>query len=163
MTVPARVNPLVPRGSSADRPFEVVVTPENAGWSYSGLKVLDLPIGARARFVTGDDEMLVLPLSGGCDVTCDDERVTLTGRRSVFSRVTDFAYVPRDATVTVRVGSAASCVMMGLGFRDTRCTRRFTPPIRSRRNCWRSAPWKRATKPRRRFVSKPHARASGLI
>jgi 5-deoxy-glucuronate isomerase len=46
--------------------------------------------------------MLVLPLAGGCDVTCDDERVTLTGRASVFSRVSDFAYVPRDATVTVR-------------------------------------------------------------
>jgi 5-deoxy-glucuronate isomerase len=46
--------------------------------------------------------MLVLPLSGGCDVTCDDERVTLTGRRSVFSRVTDFAYVPRRSVVTVR-------------------------------------------------------------
>ena len=61
-----------------------------------------MPVGARATFHTGQDEMLVLPLSGGCDVTCDDERVTLTGRRSVFTRVTDFAYVPRDATVTVR-------------------------------------------------------------
>ena len=46
--------------------------------------------------------MLVLPLSGGCDVTCGDKRVTLTGRRSVFSRVTDFAYVPRESAVTVR-------------------------------------------------------------
>ena len=99
---PARVNPIVPRGSTADKPFELVVTPETAGWGYSGLRILDLPIGARATFPTGDEEMLVLPLAGGCDVTCDDERVTLTGRRSVFRRVTDFAYVPRDATVTVR-------------------------------------------------------------
>jgi 5-deoxy-glucuronate isomerase len=97
-----RVNPVVPRGSTADKPFELVVTPETAGWGYSGLRVLNLAIGSRAQFVTGDEEMLVLPLSGGCDVTCDDERVTLTGRRSVFSRVTDFAYVPRDSTVTVR-------------------------------------------------------------
>jgi 5-deoxy-glucuronate isomerase len=98
----ARVNPVVPRGSTSDKPFELVVTPETAGWGYSGLRILNLAIGSRARFVTGDEEMLVLPLSGGCDVTCDDERVTLTGRRSVFSRVTDFAYVPRDSTVTVR-------------------------------------------------------------
>jgi 5-deoxy-glucuronate isomerase len=98
----ARVNPVVPRGSTADKPFELVVTPETAGWGYSGLRVLNLAIGSRAQFVTGDEEMLVLPLSGGCDVTCDDERITLTGRRSVFSRVTDFAYVPRDSTVTVR-------------------------------------------------------------
>ncbi|MDY7083733.1 MAG: 5-deoxy-glucuronate isomerase [Actinomycetota bacterium] len=99
------MNPLMPNGSAADKPFDVFVTPENAGWRYSGLRVLDLPVGSRATFLTGDDEMLVLPLSGGCDVTCDDERMTLTGRRSVFSRVTDFAYVPRDSTVTVRAPS----------------------------------------------------------
>ena len=96
------VDAFLPRGSAADKPFELVVTPELAGWQYSGLRVLDLPVGARATFTTGDDEMLVLPLSGGCEVTCDDERFTLTGRGSVFSRVTDFAYVPRDAEVTVR-------------------------------------------------------------
>ena len=98
----ARVNPMMRRGSTAEKPFAVVVTPQNAGWSYSGLRLLELPIGSRATFTTGPDEMLVLPLAGGCDVTCDDERVTLTGRRSVFTRVTDFAYLPRDATVTVR-------------------------------------------------------------
>ena len=37
-----------------------------------------------------------------CVVTCDDEQLTLTGRRSVFSRVTDFAYLPRDASVNLR-------------------------------------------------------------
>jgi 5-deoxy-glucuronate isomerase len=98
-------NPMMRSGSTAEKPFELVVTPEKAGWRYSGLRVLDLAPGSRARFLTGDDEMIVLPLSGGCDVTCDDERVTLAGRRSVFSRVTDFAYVPRDATVTVRAPS----------------------------------------------------------
>ncbi|MEV8504995.1 5-deoxy-glucuronate isomerase [Actinoplanes sp. NPDC051475] len=54
--------------------------------------------GARVTFHTGPDEVLVVPLSGGCDVTCDDERITLTGQRSVFSRVTGFAYLPRDTT-----------------------------------------------------------------
>jgi 5-deoxy-glucuronate isomerase len=97
-----RVGPLVPRGSAAEKPFELVVTPDTAGWGYSGLRILDLPMGAQAGFATGDDEMLLLPLSGGCDVTCDDECLTLTGRTSVFSRVTDFAYLPRDAAITVR-------------------------------------------------------------
>lgn len=98
----ARVDPLVPRGSSAERPFDVNVTPESAGWSHTGLRVVQLPVGGRVRFPTGDDEVLVLPLIGGCDVACDDERLTLTGRRSVFSRITDFAYLPRGATVTLR-------------------------------------------------------------
>lgn len=101
----ARVNPLVRRGNSAERPYEVVVSPESAGWHYSGLRVVALPVGGRVRFLTGDDEMLVLPLSGGCDVACDDERLTLTGRRSVFTRVTDFAYLPRDSSVTLRAPS----------------------------------------------------------
>jgi 5-deoxy-glucuronate isomerase len=96
------MNPVLPRGTSTEKPFDLVITPETAGWGYSGLRILELPVGARATFHTGEDEVLVLPLSGGCDVTCDDERVTLTGRASVFSRVSDFAYVPRDATVTLR-------------------------------------------------------------
>jgi 5-deoxy-glucuronate isomerase len=93
---------LLRRGSAGSAPFETVVTPESAGWGFSGLRILDLPTGSRVSFGTGDEEMIVLPLTGGCDVTCDDERVTLTGRRSVFSRVTDFAYLPRDSAVTVR-------------------------------------------------------------
>ncbi|MFI5937960.1 5-deoxy-glucuronate isomerase [Actinoplanes sp. NPDC051494] len=84
---------------------DVTVTPESAGWAYTGLRVLDLGIGQRVSFHTGDDEVLVLPLSGGCDVTCDDERLTLTGRRSVFTRVTDFAYLPAGSSVTLRSGN----------------------------------------------------------
>ncbi|WP_082772111.1 5-deoxy-glucuronate isomerase [Actinoplanes sp. TFC3] len=93
------------RGASGSGPFDVVVTPESAGWTYSGLRVLDMGIGERVSFHTGDSETLVLPLSGGCDVTCDDERLTLTGRRSVFSRVTDFAYLPVQSSVTLRAGN----------------------------------------------------------
>ena len=51
----ARVNPIMRRGSTADKPFDMVVSPENAGWRFSGLRVLDLPIGARARFFTGKE------------------------------------------------------------------------------------------------------------
>ncbi|MEV4641857.1 5-deoxy-glucuronate isomerase [Actinoplanes sp. NPDC049548] len=99
------MNRLLRRGQTAVTPFELVVTPQNAGWGYSGLRVLDMSIGQRVSFATGDHEMIVLPLSGGCDVTCDDERITLTGRRSVFSRVTDFAYVPAGSSVTIRAGN----------------------------------------------------------
>ncbi|WP_306215226.1 5-deoxy-glucuronate isomerase [Actinoplanes sp. RD1] len=96
---------VVRRGDGGSGPFDPAVTPESAGWGYSGLRVLELGIGQRVSFPTGDDEMIVLPLSGGCDVTCDDERLTLTGRRSVFSRVTDFAYVPPGTSVTLRAGN----------------------------------------------------------
>jgi 5-deoxy-glucuronate isomerase len=99
------VNHVLRRGDSGTGPFEVAVTPERAGWAYSGLRIVEMGIGQRVSFHTGDSEALVLPLTGGCDVTCDDERLTLTGRRSVFSRVTDFAYLPAESAVTLRAGN----------------------------------------------------------
>ena len=65
---------MVRRGEAGDGPFSLVITPESAGWGYSGLRVLELPAGGSATFDTGADEMLVLPLSGGCVVDCDGER-----------------------------------------------------------------------------------------
>ncbi|MCX6463010.1 MAG: 5-deoxy-glucuronate isomerase [Pseudonocardiales bacterium] len=88
-------------GHGAEGPFSLVVTPETAGWTYSSLRVLELPAGGSATFATGEDETIVLPLAGSCVVETEGERFTLAGRRSVFTRVTDFAYAPRDAEVTV--------------------------------------------------------------
>jgi 5-deoxy-glucuronate isomerase len=90
----------LPGGGTASAPYGLVVTPETAGWTYSGLRTLELD-GEHA-FATGEEEMLVLPLNGGCAVECDGETFEVTGRKDVFSRVTDFVYVPRDATVRVR-------------------------------------------------------------
>jgi len=98
------------------------VTPEQAGWTYSGLKVLTLPPGGSHTWATGQDEILVLPLSGSATVTCEDTSFELTGRDSVFSRVSDFSYAPRDAAVTVtsRDGGA-------FAIPSARCTRRLEP------------------------------------
>jgi 5-deoxy-glucuronate isomerase len=98
--------PVVRRGEAGDDTFSLVVTPENAGWGYSSLRILELPAGGSTTFETGEDEMCVLPLQGGCVVECVSadgtrERFEITGRAGVFTRVTDFAYVPRDAEVTV--------------------------------------------------------------
>ena len=54
----------IPRGSSGDHAFSLVVTPEQAGWTYSGLRVLQLPPGGTHTWATGEDELLVLPLAG---------------------------------------------------------------------------------------------------
>jgi 5-deoxy-glucuronate isomerase len=89
------------RGTTADGACSLVVTPEQAGWGFSGLRVLELAAGGSHRFDSGEDELLVLPLAGGCVVACEGERFVLRGRDDVFSRVTDFAYVPREARVEV--------------------------------------------------------------
>jgi len=112
----------LPDGSTASSAFSLVVTPERAGWAYSGLRVLTLPPGGTHTWATGDDELLVLPLRGSCVVTSDGEAFELRGRRDVFSRVSDFAYAPRDARVTV--GSADGGIF---AVPSARCTRRLPP------------------------------------
>jgi 5-deoxy-glucuronate isomerase len=91
----------LPRGTAGDGPFSLVITPESAGWGFSGLRVLELSAGAAHGLDTAGDELVVLPLNGACTVTVDGETFALEGRDDVFSAVTDFAYAPCGARVEV--------------------------------------------------------------
>ncbi|HWC44367.1 MAG TPA: 5-deoxy-glucuronate isomerase [Actinomycetota bacterium] len=95
------MNPYLPRGASAEGAWSLAVTPERAGWAFCGLRVLELEAGDSCSFASGGDELLVLPLEGGCVVECESRRFRLAGRRGVFTDVSDFAYVPIDAEVRV--------------------------------------------------------------
>ena len=88
-------------GSAADGPYRLAITPEQAGWAYSGLRVLDLPPGGTHELRTGGDEMLVLPLAGSVEVDGGGQRFELAGRPSVFAGVTDFAYLPPGSVAQV--------------------------------------------------------------
>jgi 5-deoxy-glucuronate isomerase len=95
----------LPAGSAGTGPYTLDVAPGRAGWGYSSLRVLPLAPGGRHAFATGESEWIVLPLAGGCTVTVEGEgegvSFTLDGRENVFAQVSDFAYVPRGAQVTV--------------------------------------------------------------
>lgn len=91
----------VPAGSRPAGPFELELTRAACGWTYCSLRVLSLRPGEEASFQTGPEEMLVLPLAGGCSVSADGSDLRLAGRRSVFSQISDFAYLPRDTAVVV--------------------------------------------------------------
>lgn len=93
--------PIVRRGETGHDVFSVDIAPEQAGWGFSGLRVVELAPGASVALDTGPDELVVLPLSGSAVVDCDGETFTLTGRRSVFMGPTDFAYAPRDSHVEI--------------------------------------------------------------
>ena len=104
----------------------VLLTPERAGWAYSGLRVVQLDPGTERELETGPDEMIVLPLSatGVSVVTAgpDGGDFLLDGRASVFARVSDFAYVGRDTGLrlsSVSGGEVALCT--------ARCDRRLPP------------------------------------
>jgi 5-deoxy-glucuronate isomerase len=64
---------------------------------FARLRIVE---GASA-FDTGDDEVIVLPLSGSCSVSIDGEPFALAGREDVFAGVSDFVYAPRDAHVSI--------------------------------------------------------------
>ncbi|MFJ4982597.1 5-deoxy-glucuronate isomerase [Streptomyces sp. NPDC088732] len=107
-------------GKAAAGPYTVAVHPEQAGWTHSSLRVLELPPGGRHEFATGDSEWIVLPLSGSCTVDTDGESFRLAGRESVFAGVTDFAYAPRDARVVVVSEAGGRFALTG-----ARCERRL--------------------------------------
>jgi 5-deoxy-glucuronate isomerase len=110
----------LPSGAAATPEYELEITPGTAGWDWSSLRVLALAAGASHRLATGEEEMVVVPLSGSCRVTCDGEVFELAGRKDVFSGPSDVAYVPRDAEVEV-----ASVGGGRFAFAGARCTRRL--------------------------------------
>jgi 5-deoxy-glucuronate isomerase len=102
-----------------------VVTPESAGWTHCGLRVLTLGPGDARSLDTGEDEMAVLPLSGGgLTVDVDGRRFDLEGRETVFARVTGWAYVPIGSCLTLT--SESGCE---LALASARATRRLEPAV----------------------------------
>jgi len=113
-------------GSAATGRYALEITPEAAGWATSSLRLLVLEPGETHLFETGEEEMVVLPIAGSCVVTCDGETFPLEGRRDVFTRVTDFAYVPRDAEVEVTSPEGGRFALAG-----ARCSRRLPARYRA--------------------------------
>ena len=109
-------------GSTGHGAFRLELTPERAGWTYCGLRVLELPPGGTHTWATGEDELLVLPLAGAATVTSDGQTFELQGRPGVFDRVSDFCYAPREATVTVSTQNGGVFALP-----SARCTRRLPP------------------------------------
>jgi 5-deoxy-glucuronate isomerase len=81
--------------------YDVDISPEKAGWTHCGLRVLTLEPGVAQTGRTDDGETLVLPLAGSVSVECEDTRLELAGRSDVFSGPTDFAYLPVGTTATL--------------------------------------------------------------
>ncbi len=108
----------------------LTLTPARAGWTYSGLRLIRLEPGELRRFATGEDEMFVLPLTGGLTLevaatespNTTEARYALKGRSSVFDRVTDFAYIGRDSNVTMVSANGAEVALP-----SAVCERRLEP------------------------------------
>jgi 5-deoxy-glucuronate isomerase len=105
-----------PGGTRSDGGDLVAVTPASAGWDWTGLRVVRLLPGVPRVVVTGASEVFVLPLSGGVEVEISgtggiEARLALQGRPSVFTHVSDFAYVGRDSTVKLNSTAGAEVAL----------------------------------------------------
>jgi 5-deoxy-glucuronate isomerase len=90
-----------PAGSTSRGNDPVVISPEDAGWSFTGLQVLRLGTDERRSLVLDGMEAAILPLAGSCHVEVGARRFELAGRSDVFERVSDFVYLPPDSEVVL--------------------------------------------------------------
>jgi 5-deoxy-glucuronate isomerase len=104
--VPTRAHPMREAHVTGDVTVLCDITPEMAGWNRSGLQVLRLAAGATVDLDAGGSERAMLPLVGGCTVSSGGRTIVLAGRQSVFSHVSDWAYVGchLDARITAQHG-----------------------------------------------------------
>jgi 5-deoxy-glucuronate isomerase len=113
----------LPSGTASSDRDPVVVTPESAGWELCGLRVIRIGTDETRTLPTGQDEVAVLPLSGGpVSVETGGRTFALEGRQSVFARVTDWAYVPMDSEIRLSSEGGAE-----LALASARATRRLEP------------------------------------
>jgi 5-deoxy-glucuronate isomerase len=103
----------IPSGSSGTPPLTVAVIPESAGWAECSIWVAELGPGESIDRQCGDDEILVVPLSGSAEVSCGDSSFALAGRASVFDGPTDFAYIGRDNSFRVSTASGVRVAVCG--------------------------------------------------
>jgi 5-deoxy-glucuronate isomerase len=100
-----------PAGSLAASGEAVRLTPADAGWAFAGLRVLSLTPGERRVLTLDGLEACALPLSGACDVEVGGATFALEGRPDVFSKVSDFAYLPAGAEAAVSTASGAAVAL----------------------------------------------------
>ena len=110
---------LRPAGTLADGPDPVNLTPDAAGWGYAALRVITLAPGERRVVNLEGFEAALLPLSGSCRVELGSHAFELGGRAEVFSRVSDFVYVPQgtEAVLTSHAGGEFAFPMARAGRR----------------------------------------------
>ncbi|MEY4164000.1 MAG: 5-deoxy-glucuronate isomerase [Actinomycetota bacterium] len=86
-----------------NRPNQLI-TPEIAGWEYSGLAIFELSPGTFAvpASITAGNEAALIPLRGkSIKVNVDGEQFELQGRDGVFAGATDWIYVKTGAVVSI--------------------------------------------------------------
>lgn len=101
-----------PAGSLREGDADVVVTPDTAPWTYSGMRVWTLRPDLQVSLRLDGEEGVLVPLSAkDVDVLIDGTAYRLAGRSGVFDAVSDWIYVPVGAQLEISgaSGDVALC------------------------------------------------------
>lgn len=82
-----------------------LITPEIAGWEFSGLAIFQIPKGEFELPIGlfSSNEAALIPLNGEkIEITVDEEVLLVQGRSGVFAGATDWIYVSPSSAVKVR-------------------------------------------------------------
>lgn len=100
-------------GTGSKGEFDVVVTPQSAGWTESSLWTLTLAAGQSVDLNSSSDEIMVVPLAGSATVTSEGTEFDLAGRASVFDGPSDFVYVGKDSAYTLASADGGRFALCG--------------------------------------------------
>lgn len=101
-----------PSGQLRSANADLLITPELAGWKYSGLQVFNFSEHKQISLTLEGEEGVLVPLSAqNINVTVNGESFVLAGRIGVFHSVSDWIYAPVGATITLsaEAGELAIC------------------------------------------------------
>ena len=104
---------LLAAGTAGAGDYDLEVTPESASWGFSSLRVLSLEPAGTHTLHTGDEEVVVVPLSGSVSVEVDGSHLELDGRPDVFAGPTDFAYLPVGQVATLHAAAGGRFALCG--------------------------------------------------
>jgi 5-deoxy-glucuronate isomerase len=106
----------------------ITVTPESAGWEYTGLQVRALSAGEVWTTTTGPDEVALVPLGGRCSVAIGGGYLWEIGEReNVFAGKPWAVYVPRQTDYEVTALTAVELAICATRAEETHSPRVIRP------------------------------------
>ncbi|MBA4746902.1 MAG: 5-deoxy-glucuronate isomerase [Muricauda sp.] len=105
------------------------ITPETANWNYLSFGAREMRRGENWEHSTGDNEMVIVLLSGNFRVKSDKGTwETRNGRKDVFSGVAHTLYIPRDSRFELTATSDTLDIAFGWCKSDGEYPAKFVTP-----------------------------------
>ena len=104
----------------------IEVTPHSAGWRCLSFKVLSLKAGQHYSEPTGENEVALVPLTGGGIFNASGEHFEI-GRKGIFVELPQVLYVPPGKEIRVTAHTDFEFAMGGAPAEGKYPTRLFTP------------------------------------